>query len=331
VAVVGGGSWGTALAIHCGRLGLDVGLWVFEEDLASRMAETRTNDVYLPDAELTDNITPTNSFERCLTGAELVLSVVPSHVVRQVWDQARVYLPVDAVFVNATKGIEERTFLTTTGILMETIGEEILHRKVTLSGPTFAREVARGLPAAAVVAGKNHDAALVVQNTLNSEVFRLYTNRDYIGVEIAGSLKNVMAIAVGICDGLELGFNARAALITRGLAEMARLGVALGADPLTFQGLAGVGDLVLTCTGDLSRNRSVGLKLGRGESLKQILASSPMVAEGVRTTKSARGLARRENVEMPVTEEIFSVLYRSRGPTEALRKLMTRSPKEETI
>ncbi len=331
MAVVGGGSWGTALAIHCGRLGLDVGLWVFEEDLASRMAETRTNDVYLPDAELTDNITPTNSFERCLTGAELVLSVVPSHVVRQVWDQARVYLPVDAVFVNATKGIEERTFLTTTGILMETIGEEILHRKVTLSGPTFAREVARGLPAAAVVAGKNHDAALVVQNTLNSEVFRLYTNRDYIGVEIAGSLKNVMAIAVGICDGLELGFNARAALITRGLAEMARLGVALGADPLTFQGLAGVGDLVLTCTGDLSRNRSVGLKLGRGESLKQILASSPMVAEGVRTTKSARGLARRENVEMPVTEEIFSVLYRSRGPTEALRKLMTRSPKEETI
>jgi glycerol-3-phosphate dehydrogenase (NAD(P)+) len=331
VAVVGGGSWGTALAIHCGRLGLDVGLWVFEEELASRMAETRTNDVYLPDAELTDNITPTNSFERCLTGAELVLSVVPSHVVRQVWDQARVYLPVDAVFVNATKGIEERTFLTTTGILMETIGEEILHRKVTLSGPTFAREVARGLPAAAVVAGKNHDAALVVQNTLNSEVFRLYTNRDYIGVEIAGSLKNVMAIAVGICDGLELGFNARAALITRGLAEMARLGVALGADPLTFQGLAGVGDLVLTCTGDLSRNRSVGLKLGRGESLKQILASSPMVAEGVRTTKSARGLARRENVEMPVTEEIFSVLYRSRGPTEALRKLMTRSPKEETI
>ncbi len=331
MAVVGGGSWGTALAIHCGRLGLDVGLWVFEEDLASRMAETRTNDVYLPDAELTDNITPTNSFERCLTGAELVLSVVPSHVVRQVWDQARVYLPVDAVFVNATKGIEERTFLTTTGILMETVGEEILHRKVTLSGPTFAREVARGLPAAAVVAGKNHDAALVVQNTLNSEVFRLYTNRDYIGVEIAGSLKNVMAIAVGICDGLELGFNARAALITRGLAEMARLGVALGADPLTFQGLAGVGDLVLTCTGDLSRNRSVGLKLGRGESLKQILASSPMVAEGVRTTKSARGLARRENVEMPVTEEIFSVLYRSRGPTEALRKLMTRSPKEETI
>ncbi len=331
MAVVGGGSWGTALAIHCGRLGLDVGLWVFEEELASRMAETRTNDVYLPDAELTDNITPTNSFERCLTGAELVLSVVPSHVVRQVWDQARVYLPVDAVFVNATKGIEERTFLTTTGILMETIGEEILHRKVTLSGPTFAREVARGLPAAAVVAGKNHDAALVVQNTLNSEVFRLYTNRDYIGVEIAGSLKNVMAIAVGICDGLELGFNARAALITRGLAEMARLGVALGADPLTFQGLAGVGDLVLTCTGDLSRNRSVGLKLGRGESLKQILASSPMVAEGVRTTKSARGLARRENVEMPVTEEIFSVLYRSRGPTEALRKLMTRSPKEETI
>ena len=331
VAVVGGGSWGTALAIHCARQGLEVGLWVYEEDLASRMAGTRVNDVYLPDAELPDNITPTHSFEKCLTGADMVLSVVPSHVIRPVWEQARAFLPVDAVFVNATKGIEEKTYLTSTGVLMETIGEEILHRKVTLSGPTFAREVARGLPAAAVAAGKNHDVALTVQRVLNSEVFRLYTNRDYIGVEIAGSLKNVIAIAVGICDGLELGHNARAALITRGLAEMARLGIALGADPLTFQGLAGVGDLVLTCTGDLSRNRTVGLKLGRGEPLKDILASTPMVAEGVRTTRSARGLAKREKVEMPVTEEIFRVLYDNRAPMEALKKLMTRSPKEEAV
>lgn len=295
-AVIGGGSWGTALAIHCARQGLDVRLWVYEEDLASRMLETRINDVYLPEAELPDSVQPTSSFEECLTGAEMVLSVLPSHVIRQVWDRARAYLPVDAVFLNATKGIEEDTYLTSTGILMETIGEEILNRKVTLSGPTFAREVAIGLPAAAVVAGKNHDVSLLVQRTLNSEVFRLYTNRDYIGVEIGGSLKNVMAIAVGICDGLELGHNARAALITRGLAEITRLGVAMGADPLTFQGLAGVGDLVLTCTGDLSRNRTVGLKLGRGQSLQDILASTPMVAEGVRTARSARGLAELKNV-----------------------------------
>jgi glycerol-3-phosphate dehydrogenase (NAD(P)+) len=204
-------------------------------------------------------------------------------------------------------------------------------RVVILSGPTFAREIARGQPAAAVIAGHNGKLTSTVQLALNSESFRLYTNQDPVGVEIAASLKNVMAIAVGICDGLELGHNARAALITRGLAELARLGAALGADPLTFQGLAGVGDLVLTCTGDLSRNRTLGLRLGKGEKLADITASTPMVAEGVKTTRSARGLARREGVEMPITEEIYEVLYNSRDTMQALKALMSRSPKKENF
>lgn len=308
---------------------MPVSLWVYEEDLARRMIEAGENDIYLPGEDLPPNIKPTNSFEQCLTGAQIVFSVVPSHVARQVWAKARDFLPVDAIIVNATKGIEEKTLLTSTEVLIESVGENILERKVTLSGPTFAREVARGLPSAAVIAGRNMEIASRVQKTLTSESFRFYTNRDYIGVEIAGSLKNVMAISVGICDGLALGHNARAALITRGLAEMARLGVALGADPLTFQGLAGLGDLVLTCTGDLSRNRTLGLRLGKGESLEQITGSTPMVAEGVRTTRSARDLALREKVEMPITEEIYQVLYDRRKPLSALKRLMSRSLKEE--
>lgn len=329
VAVVGAGSWGTALAIHCARMGMPVSLWVYEEDLARRMIEAGENDIYLPGEDLPPNIKPTNSFEQCLTGAQIVFSVVPSHVARQVWAKARDFLPVDAIIVNATKGIEEKTLLTSTEVLIESVGENILERKVTLSGPTFAREVARGLPSAAVIAGRNMEIASRVQKTLTSESLRFYTNKDCIGVEIAGSLKNVMAISVGICDGLALGHNARAALITRGLAEMARLGVALGADPLTFQGLAGLGDLVLTCTGDLSRNRTLGLRLGKGESLEQITGSTPMVAEGVRTTRSARDLALREKVEMPITEEIYQVLYDRRKPLSALKRLMSRSLKEE--
>jgi len=331
IAVLGAGSWGTALAVHCAGLGLPVTLWVYEEDLAHRMLEKKENDVYLSGVELPANVVPTNSFEKCLTGAELVLSVVPSHVSREVWDQAHVYLPVDAIVVNATKGIEEKTLLTSSGILVDAIGEGILARRVTLSGPNFAREISRGLPAASVVASESIEIASKVQGILNSDALRLYTNSDVVGVEIAGALKNVIAIAVGICDGLELGHNARAALITRGLAEIARLGQALGGDPLTFQGLAGVGDLVLTCTGDLSRNRTLGLGLGSGETLDEITDSTPMVAEGVRTTRSARGLAKREKVEMPITEEVYSVLYRGKDPRKALRDLMSRALKEEGI
>lgn len=331
IGIVGGGSWGTALAVHCAGNGIPVGLWVHEEDLAGRMSKTRVNDVFLPEVVLPPLVEPTSDFEECLAGAEMVMSAVPSHLARAVWKEAHSFLPVDAVLINATKGIEEETFLTSSGVLTESIGGNIESRLVTLSGPTFALEVARGLPAAAVVAGRDQTLGKRVQLTLTSDSFRFYTNQDPIGVEIAASLKNVMAIAVGICDGLALGYNARAALITRGLAEMARLGVALGADPLTFQGLAGIGDLVLTCTGDLSRNRTLGLRLGRGENLAQVTSSSPMVAEGVKTTRSALGLARREGVELPITEEIEKVLFESRNPHSALKALMARAPKGEEI
>jgi len=331
MGIIGGGSWGTALAIHCASVGMSVNLWVYEEDLARRMAETRENDVYLPNATLPGAIRVSHSIEDCLTGAQMVISVVPSHVSREIWSEAHSCLPVDAILINATKGIEDGTYLTSSGVLAESIGGDVKDRMVTLSGPTFAREVARGLPAAAVIAGHDAELTSTVQLALNSENFRFYTNQDPIGVEVAASLKNVMAIAVGTCDGLGLGNNARAALVTRGLAELARLGIALGADPLTFQGLAGVGDLVLTCTGDLSRNRTLGLRLGRGEKLADITASTPMVAEGVKTTRSARGLARREGVEMPITEEIYGVLYSSRNAMQALKALMSRSPKKENF
>ncbi len=331
MGIIGGGSWGTALAIHCASVGMSVNLWVYEEDLARRMAETRENDVYLPNATLPGAVRVSHSIEDCLTGAQMVISVVPSHVSREIWSEAHSCLPVNAILINATKGIEDGTYLTSSGVLAESIGGDVKDRMVTLSGPTFAREVARGLPAAAVIAGHDAELTSTVQLALNSENFRFYTNQDPIGVEVAASLKNVMAIAVGTCDGLGLGNNARAALVTRGLAELARLGIALGADPLTFQGLAGVGDLVLTCTGDLSRNRTLGLRLGRGEKLADITASTPMVAEGVKTTRSARGLARREGVEMPITEEIYGVLYSSRNAMQALKALMSRSPKKENF
>jgi len=331
IGIIGGGSWGSALAVHCGLLGISVGLWVREEDLVERMNRTRQNDIFLPGIVLPPSVEATHSFEECLAGAGMVMSVVPSHVAREIWREAHSYLPVDAVLINATKGIEEDTFLTSSDVLVESIGGNIDDRIVTLSGPTFANEVARLLPAAAVVSSRNLEIARRVQMTLNSGSLRLYTNKDPIGVEVAASLKNVMAIAVGICDGLQLGYNARAALITRGLAEMARLGVVLGADPLTFQGLAGIGDLVLTCTGDLSRNRSLGLRLGRGEKLEDITASSPMVAEGVKTARSALGLAHREGVELPITEEINRVLYKGRDPLKGLKALMNRTPKEENV
>ncbi len=332
ITVVGGGSWGTALAIHAARVGHPVRLWVYEADLCARMQERRENDVFLPGLTFPPNLACTPDLPAALAGAELVVSAVPSHVNRRVWSGAGKHLPPGALVAVATKGIEEETLLIPTAVLAEAVGEAVREGRVAaISGPTFAREVARGLPAAAVVACEDHDHALHVQQALNSESFRLYTSRDVIGVEVAASLKNVMAIGVGICDGMELGFNARAALMTRGLAEIARLGVALGADPITFQGLAGLGDLVLTCTGDLSRNRTLGLRLARGETLAAITASTPMVAEGVRTARSALGLAETVGVDLPVTREIQLILHQGKDPREGVASLMGRRPKEERL
>ncbi len=329
VAVVGGGSWGTALAVHAARLGHPVALWVYEADLARRMSETRENDVFLPGVRLPEGVRPVSDQAEALAGAELAISAVPTHVNRRVWEEAGRHLPGGSLLVAVTKGIEERTLLIPTEVLAQVLGRGVHSRLVALSGPTFAREVGRGLPAAAVVASRDAGTARAAQEALSSDTFRLYTNRDLVGVEIAAALKNVIAIAVGMCDGLELGHNARAALITRGLAEIARLGEALGADPLTFQGLAGVGDLVLTCTGDLSRNRTLGMRIARGETLEGVTGSSPMVAEGVRTTRSALELAGKAGVDLPVAREVARILFEGKTPREGVSTLMGRAPREE--
>jgi glycerol-3-phosphate dehydrogenase (NAD(P)+) len=329
VAVVGGGSWGTALAVHAARLGHPVSLWVHEPELARRMAETRENGVFLPGVRLPEGVRPTHDQAGALAGAELAVSAVPSHVNRRVWEQAGAHLPPGCLLVAVTKGIEEGSLLIPTEVLAQVLGPGIRPRLAALSGPTFAREVGKGLPAAAVVAAQDGGTARAVQGALVSDTFRLYTNRDLTGVEVGGALKNVIAIAVGMCDGLDLGHNARAALITRGLAEIARLGEALGADPLTFQGLAGVGDLVLTCTGDLSRNRTLGMRLARGETLEQVTGSSPMVAEGVRTTRSALALAGKAGVDLPVARVVEGILFEGMPPRAGVAALMGRAPREE--
>jgi len=330
IAVVGGGSWGTAFAaLQANRHG-EIPLWVREEEVCSEIRESRENRLFLPGIPVPGGVRPTTSLEEALAGRTIVAFAVPSHHLRSVAAAAAPFLAPGASLVSLAKGLENESLLRMTEVLAQA-APAYSARTAVLSGPTFAREVAAGKPAGAVLASSDPELAVRLQEALSGKRFRVYAGTDVTGVELGGALKNVMAIAVGICDGLGLGHNARAALITRGLAELARLGVALGADPLTFQGLAGVGDLVLTCTGDLSRNRTLGLRLGKGENLADITASTPMVAEGVKTTRSARGLSRREGVEMPITEEIYEVLYNSKDAMQALKALMSRSPKKESL
>lgn len=329
IAVIGGGSWGTALAQHLCAKGLDVRLWVFEKDLASAMESRRVNEIYLPGCRLEDTMVFASDFATVLHGAELALFVTPSHVARSVLREARPFLPAHIPVVVASKGIETESLKTMSDVFAEELSEEQGSRASFLSGPSFAREVAAGLPTAVALGCSHGETAARVQRLFSSGSFRVYTNPDVKGVELGGSLKNVMAIAAGISDGLGLGHNARSALITRGLAEMSRLGTALGADARTFAGLAGLGDLVLTCTGDLSRNRTVGMKLGGGASLDDILGPMKMVAEGVKTTLATVRLARKAGVEMPIAEQIYSVLYEKMLPGDALRELMARDLRSE--
>lgn len=326
LAVIGGGSWGTALAIVLAPRFEQVSLWVYETDLAARMAATRVNDVYLPSATLPSNVRVTDSIRDASQGARLVLGVMPSHHARRVYTELKAYADPGAGFVSATKGIELTSLLRISEVMREVLGDVPIG---VLSGPTFAKEVARGEPAAIVIA--SHDAAFArsVQHAFAGPTFRLYTNSDPIGVELGAALKNVIAIAAGVCAGLGLGNNTTAALITRGLAEITRLAVAAGGQAKTLAGLAGLGDLVLTCNGDLSRNRSVGFELGSGRRLSEILAGMQMVAEGVRTTEAAVALAARHGVEMPITRQMHAILHENRPPREAVRELMERSLKEE--
>lgn len=329
LAVIGGGSWGTALAIVLAPRFEQVRLWVFEPDLCDRMRGTRCNDVYLPGATLPPNVEVGTDAAACAEGAAIVLGVMPSHHARRVYGLLLPALNPDMLFVSATKGLENGSLKRMSEVLHEVVNQRFPPRVGVLSGPTFAKEVGRGEPTAVVIA--SHDAGLAhsVQQAFSGPSFRLYTNSDPVGVEIGAALKNVIAIAAGVCAGLGLGANTQAALITRGLAEITRLAVTAGGQPRTLAGLAGLGDLVLTCNGELSRNRTVGFQLGQGRKLEDILSGMRMVAEGVQTTYAAMDLAARLSVELPITRQMHAVLTEGRSPREGVRELMERSLKGE--
>jgi glycerol-3-phosphate dehydrogenase (NAD(P)+) len=330
IAVIGGGAWGTGIAIVLGRKGTHwVRLWAHEADVCESITHNRVNQKFLPGRRIPESVTASNDLATALNGAQIVVSVMPSQHCRGLFERMRPLIPPQTLIVSATKGLEEGSLLRMTEVIAQVLrrdGESV----GALSGPSFAQEVARGDPTAIAIASQ--DAALLrtVQQEFSDPSFRVYTNSDVIGVELGGALKNVIAIAAGICDGLGFGHNSAAALITRGLAEMTRLVVACGGRAETMAGLAGLGDLVLTCTGGLSRNRSVGVELGRGKKLSEIIAGMHgMVAEGVFTTTAAVGLAHARAVEMPITEQMHAILHDGRSPREAIQELMTRSGKSE--
>jgi glycerol-3-phosphate dehydrogenase (NAD(P)+) len=329
VAVVGAGSWGTALANVLARKGVTTTLWSHEPEVAKAIEREHRNPRYLAEVALDPGLRATPTMREAVEGADVVVSVSPSHVVRTVMREAARHMRSGALVVSASKGIEVETLLTMDGVLADILPAEAAARSVYLSGPSFALEVGLERPTAVTVASHSAAAAQRAQELFQTEYFRVYTSSDVTGVEIGGALKNVIAIAAGVVEGLGLGNNARAALITRGLAEITRLGVALGASPLTFAGLAGMGDLILTCTGALSRNRSVGVELGKGRTLEEILGGMTQVAEGVRTAQSARELARRIKIEMPIVEEVHAVLFEGHSPRKAVEMLMLRQPRAE--
>jgi glycerol-3-phosphate dehydrogenase (NAD(P)+) len=328
VAVLGAGGWGTALAVLLAKRGHDVVLWSYEADVARSIRERQLNP-YLDGVELPEALRATESLGAATRDAELVVSVSPSQFVRTVMTEAAPDIDPDALVVSASKGIELETLLRMDEVIGEVLPGDTMERFSVLSGPSFAAEVAREAPTAVVVASRNEEAALRVQEAFQTGYFRVYTNPDVVGVELGGALKNVIALAAGVTAGLGYGHNTLAALITRGLAEITRLGLAMGAERATFSGLAGMGDLVLTCTGDLSRNRTVGYRLGRGQRLEEVLADLHAVAEGVLTAAAVHELAARHGVEMPIAEQVFAIVHEGRQPAEALRSLMLRDPKPE--
>ena len=332
VAIVGAGSWGTALALLLAEKGIEVRLWGHRPEHVQTLIEENQNRAYLPGFDFPAALHPTKSISAAVAGAGVVVMVVPSHAYRQVFTRIMTAAGDGTVFVSATKGIENKSLHTMTQVMAGCFAENggSPPRSAVLSGPSFAQEVARKVPTAITI-GCTHDrTALFLQNLFSTDYFRVYTSSDIIGLEISAALKNIIAVAAGICDGLAFGSNARAAVITRGLAEMTRLGVMLGAKQETFFGLSGLGDLVLTCTGELSRNRYVGLELGRGKPLKAILASMNMVAEGVKTTKSVYDLVNRLGADMPILEQVYEVLYRGKDCNTAVKDLLSRDLKAES-
>jgi glycerol-3-phosphate dehydrogenase (NAD(P)+) len=333
IAIIGAGAWGTALAIVAGRRGgHEVVLWAYEKEVTASIEKSRINELFLPKQALPQTVRATNDLKQALAGAEIVVSVMPSHHCRRTFEHMTQWLLPHMLFVSATKGIENDTLLRMSEVIHEVVSRfsGFTPRIAALSGPTFAQEVAKGDPTALTAASADLSQAAIVQKEFSDPNFRIYINGDLIGVELGGALKNVIAIAAGVCAGLCLGHNSTAALITRGLAEVTRLAVACGAQSQTMSGLAGMGDLVLTCTGGLSRNRSVGVALGKGQPLKEIIASMHgMVAEGVLTTNAAIGLARKVGVEMPITEQMYAILHDGKSPLNAIRELMMRPGRAE--
>jgi len=327
--VIGGGSWGTAFALHLSRLGLKTILWVREPEILDELRSTRQNLLFLPGFSLPSEISFAGSIAEAVQGADIIFIAVPSQFCRYVYTDMASSLRAGQIVVSLTKGIEEGSLKRMSEIMAEVFPAFSAPQVAVLSGPSFAREVAERHPTAVVAASPDMDVARTIQHLISGLSFRVYTSEDLVGVELGGALKNVIALATGISDALEFGHNSRAALITRGLAEITRLGVRLGANKETFLGLAGLGDLVLTCTARMSRNYHVGFELGQGKTLPQILASTKMVAEGVTTTTSVRRLAEREGVDMPISTEVYRVLYENKSPTESLRDLMSRELKVE--
>jgi glycerol-3-phosphate dehydrogenase (NAD(P)+) len=329
IGVVGAGSWGTAIADLLGNKGFHIDLWAYEQEVVDQINNRRENKIYLPGFTLSDNIRASNDLQAVVADKDLVIVVVPSHVMRATSQKMAAYLFEKTLLVLASKGIENKTHLTMSGIIREEIPQITDHRLAVISGPSFANEVAKRFPTVVTVASADSNTANLVQHIFATSYFRVYTSEDVLGTELGGSVKNVIAIAAGIVDGLGLGLNTRAALITRGMTEIRRLGVNLGANPRTFTGLAGFGDLVLTCTGTLSRNHTVGVKIGEGRKLNDILAEMRMVAEGVKTAKSVYNLSRKCGVEMPICHEIYRILYEDLSPQEAVYNLMTRDLRQE--
>jgi glycerol-3-phosphate dehydrogenase (NAD(P)+) len=333
IAIIGAGAWGTALSIVLGRKGTHrLHLWAREKEVVESVQSHRSNDLFLPGQKIPASVSVTNDLACALQKAEIVVNVVPSHHARQVFEQMAPHLRNGMIFVSATKGLEDGTLSRMSEVITQVVSQAagFTPAIAALSGPTFAQEVARGDPTAITAASRDSSLASRIQCEFSDPAFRVYTNDDVIGVELGGSVKNVIAIAAGVCDGLDLGHNTIAALVTRGLAEITRLAVACGAKRDTLAGLAGMGDLVLTCTGGLSRNRSVGVELGKGRKLPEIIAGMHgMVAEGVLTTNAAMGLAQKFGVEMPITQQMHAILHDGKAPRDAIRELMTRPGKVE--
>lgn len=326
-SVIGGGTWGSAFAVHLGRLNIETQLWIREQDIYEEARKSQENKVFLPGVIFPSLVSFFNEFEQALRSTGIVFIAVPSGFCRQIYEKIAPFLTSGQIIVSLTKGIEKGSLKR-----MSEIMEEVFPfppRITVLSGPSFAKEIIEEHPTAVVIASPDLELARKVQHFVSNPYFRAYASQDMVGVELCGALKNIIAIAAGISNALKFGHNSIAALITRGLAEMTRLGLKLGAESQTFAGLAGIGDLVLTCTGELSRNRSVGVELGKGKSLEEITSKMKMIAEGITTTLSAHQLAAREKVEMPICEKVYQVLYENKNPKKALQELLSRRLKDE--